>query len=159
DGQRIAFVRYSSAERQILVVPAAGGPEQGLALTGPGPPDSGLSWSPDGEHLAFSDRDLAKGPFGIVLLSVASGERRRLTSPPAESSDTHPRFSPDGRWVAFARSTARVEDLYVVPAGGGVPRRVTFDKREIRGLDWTPQGDALVFSSRRGGSYALWRAA
>ena len=61
----------------------------------------GISWSPDGELLAFSDRASRNELPSIFLLSLDSSEVRRLTSSPSRW-DFDPRFSPDGQTVAFA---------------------------------------------------------
>jgi Tol biopolymer transport system component len=55
-----------------------------------------------------------------------------------------------------------VSDLYVVPLSKdllvtGEPRRITFDNKEIDGLAWTSDGQALVFPSKRGGRLEFWR--
>jgi Tol biopolymer transport system component len=160
DGTQIAFARFTGPQRDIFVVPAEGGEEQKLATASMGPPDPGspLSWSPDGKLLAFTDRNSAEEPHGIFLFDLATSEKRRLTLPlDKKAYDAHPHFSPDGKSLAFSRSAARLEELWIVPLSGGEARQLTFDRREIRGLDWTPDGTELVFSSRRGGQYTLWR--
>jgi Tol biopolymer transport system component len=159
DGKEVAFARYSGKDRILLAVPAEGGPERELLRTELGSPDSGLGWSPDSRFLAFSDRETAKETSGIFLFDLPKRHKLRLTTPPVGSTDTHPRFSPDGLTVAFARHTAGVADLYVVPRQGGEASRLTFDKQAIRGLDWTAAGDGLVFSSKRTGRHTLWRVA
>ena len=54
-----------------------------------------LNWSPDGRWLAVCDReDDSPFPLSVFLLSVDTGERRRLTSP-TEGEDVNPAFSPD----------------------------------------------------------------
>lgn len=83
-----------------------------------------------------------------------------ITAPPREFSDWGPGFSPDGRSLAFLRSSGPglVEDVYVVPATGGEARRLTFDNRRIGGPPaWTPEGRELVFASGRAGLSTLWR--
>ena len=68
------------------------------------------------------------------------------------------RYSPDGKSIAFIRNSKDVEDIYVMPAAGGTPRRVTFDNRFVMGLAWTPDSREIVFSSDRGGANGgLWR--
>jgi len=51
-----------------------------------------------------------------------------------------------------------VSELFIVPANGGEPKRLTFDQRTISGsLAWTPDGKEILFSSTRSGSPSLWR--
>jgi Tol biopolymer transport system component len=50
-----------------------------------------------------------------------------------------------------------VADLFLMPALGGEPKRLTFDNRIILGITWTPVGREIVFSSLIGGFYSLWR--
>jgi TolB protein len=96
----------------------------------------------------------------IALLSVADSTGRSLTLPEGPNVDYGPSFSPDGSTVAFIRGTAAgvAEDLYVVPAAGGSPKRLTFDNTPMGSPpSWTPDSRDLVFSSTRGGSLSLWR--
>ncbi len=75
------------------------------------------------------------------------GEARRLTT--HEGFESAPKFSPDGRQVAFSGNYDGNLDVYVVDVGGGEPRRLTwhpgFDV--VRG--WTPDGARVVFASGR----------
>ena len=108
------------------------------------PPD--FSWSPDGQSLLVSIVPAAsasepEGRPSIALVSLADSSTRLVTSPPPQFSDWSPAFSPDGRLIAFLRSSGpgRVDDLYVVSATGGEPKRLTFDRRNIDGAPaWTP---------------------
>lgn len=121
---------------------------------------TGLDWSPDGRELAFPDCAPGSARQSIYILNPQSGERRKLTSPPDSGrGDNRPRFSPDGRRVAFKREVSPgVEDVYSIPVGGGAALRITSEERTIAGLDWMPDGQSLVVSSlRRGSIYALWR--
>ncbi len=159
DGRRVAFYRYGNG-MAIYVVPALGGSEHRL-YKGPFHPwASGLDWSPDGNVLAFSGAQTDWNGTWISLLSLVDSTTRQLTSPSDQEVDYSPAFSPDGSTVAFVRGilAGAVEDLYVVPAAGGVPRRLTFDKTWIKGSPtWTPDGRDIVFSSARGGLASLWR--
>src|SRR5215469_7458463 len=60
------------------------------------------------------------------LWSVARGGgiATRLTADPGR--DLMPRFSPDGRWIAFTGDYQGNRDVYVIPASGGAARRLTF---------------------------------
>ena len=164
DGSQIAFLRRSKGSVGIFLVPPIGGSERKLAES----PHfgvgfwSGLSWSPDGKFLAVPDRTSPEEPFAIFLVSVESGEKRRLTSPPAQSlADHSPAFSPDGRTLAFVRQSAVViANVYLVQVAGGEPRRLTFKDQQMLGLAWTPDGREIVFSAVPAASSSnnsLWR--
>jgi Tol biopolymer transport system component len=105
DGRHIAFIRSTENEDLVELVPALGGPERILhSVIPPGVrwPGHFLSWSPEGKSLAFSDRVSPLAPSSIYLLSVASLESRRLTSPPAATpGDRSPAISPGGDTLAF----------------------------------------------------------
>ena len=86
------------------------------------------------------------------------GTALRLTADPGQ--DVMPRYSPDGRWIAYTASTQGNEDVYVIPAAGGEARRLTFHSDVVAkaptrwGPDnmvvtWTPDSKNIVFMSRR----------
>ncbi len=88
----------------------------------------------------------------------AGGTAARLTSDPGQ--DWMPRFSPDGKWIAYTASTEGNQDVYVMPATGGMPTRLTFHSDVVPqapdrwGPDnlvvaWTPDSKNIVFLSRR----------
>ncbi len=163
DGHKIAFLRYATrpGESGFYIVSALGGPESKIGDAAPLAHifDRHLDWSPDGLLLAVADKIDPDGPFGIFVISIKTGERRRITAPPSSTiGDTGPAFSPDGRTVAFRRTvTAGVNDIYVVSAAGGEPERLTFDGAFTAGHAWTPDGRELVFSSSLKGMDGLWR--
>jgi len=91
-----------------------------------------------GGTIVFSwDRDLWTVP-------ASGGVATRLTSHPG--GENVPKFSPDGRLVAF---TGQYEgnNLYVMPATGGTPRRITFMGAGLQTVGWTPDGARVVFRS------------
>lgn len=156
DGNQIAFLRNSDdGKHEVFVVPVRGGNERKL-----GEASSGVSWSSDGKSLVISSVATASAPSSVFLLSVETGELRRLTAaatnPP--SDDIRPVFSPDGKYVAFLRQfTDAVLDLYVVPVTGGVPLALTSDKRNISSLTWSADSREIIYSANRGDGRALWR--
>jgi tricorn protease len=84
------------------------------------------------------------------------GLARQLTSDPG--LELFPRYSPDGRWIAFTGQYDGNRDVYVIPAEGGEPKRLTFwtdtgHPSERMGpnnmvIGWTPDGKRVLFRSR-----------
>src|SRR6266849_4689288 len=64
----------------------------------------------------------------------------------------YPRWSPDGRWIAFQRGDSIRFDIFVVPATGGEPRKLTRDNNMMNGFAWLPNSTGIVYSSSRGGT-------
>jgi Tol biopolymer transport system component len=116
-------------------------------------------WSADSQSLAFIDRAPGEDVHSIFLVPAAGGPKRQLTFPAAEKTygDSSPAISPDGRTLAFVRHiTYDVADIFVQSLEGAKARRVTFDKRQIRGVAWMSDRE-LIFSSKRDGRHRLWR--
>jgi len=166
DGQAVAFSRNSEKGLDIYTVSPLGGTPRKLYARPPGElyaysptGDQLLAWSPDGKLLAFSATN-SEGRSAITLLSLADHSTRHLTYPPVEHFDSQPSFSPDGKRMVFVRTSSpgAVDDLFLIHIDGGVPKRLTFDNREIYGPPaWTEGGKDLIFSSARAGLQSLWR--
>ncbi len=90
---------------------------------------------------------------------VAGGSAVQLTTHPGV--ELFARFSPDGEWIAFTGQYDGDEQVYVVPAGGGVPRQLTYYPAlgplpprwgyDNQVYGWTPDGSAVLFRSFRDG--------
>jgi Tol biopolymer transport system component len=159
DGRYIAFLRQSEGSSGLYLIPGLGGPEIKLVEASPNGNCRSLDWHPDGKSLAVTDKGSPQDPFSIFLVSRETGEKRKLTSPPAQTiSDGGLAFSPDGKTLAFTRSVGiRIDDIYLMPVEGGEPQRLTLDNRSLHGPAWTPDSREIVFSSNRGGGFGLWR--
>lgn len=97
--------------------------------------------SPDGQMLAFDwNGDLWTVP-------ITGGTARQLTFHPGK--DRQPKFSPDGKQLAFVSEREGSPQVYVMPAMGGAPRQVTFHTAGYTLEDWFPDGQALLVSSQR----------
>lgn len=61
----------------------------------------------------------------------------------------HPVFSPDGAWIAYTARTDGNDDVYIVPAAGGEPRRLTWHPGTDEAVGWAPDGKRVLISSTR----------
>jgi tricorn protease len=73
---------------------------------------------------------------------------RRITDNSAR--DIYPRFSPDGRWIAFSSNRYGNYDVFVVPAAGGAPKRLTYHTGTDDVVGWTRDSQQVIFRSARG---------
>jgi len=160
DSQSIAFTRESETESGIFLVSSKGGPERKLlSLDWPSLPGSlAVTWTPDGEHLAFVETNSPLGTNRIALLSLDTLEHHALTHPPSGALDTGPEVSPDGRTLAFLRGDSTgFGSVYVAPTSGGEPTVLATIDENVRGLAWFPDGRALLMAGRIRGAEGLWR--
>src|SRR6266404_1230304 len=81
----------------------------------------------------------------IWVAPKSGGAALRLSSPKGEES--FPRFSPDGSQIAFSGNYDGNLDVYVISAGGGLPRRVTHHGASDRILGWYPDGTNLLYAT------------
>lgn len=104
-------------------------------------PHAGMMRYPDvsAESIVFSYAD------DLWLVAREGGIAVPLASPPGNES--FPRFSPDGRTVAFIGNYDGGRDIYTVPVGGGVPVRVTHHPAGEILCNWTPDGNLLFAAS------------
>ena len=81
----------------------------------------------------------------VWVAPKGGGVAVRLSTPKGEES--FPRFSPDGSLIAFTGNYDGNEDIYVMPADGGMPRRLTHHPMPDRMLNWYPDGKAILYAS------------
>jgi len=105
--------------------------------------------APDGKTVAFvvtvMDLEANKGDSDIWLVPSRGGETRRLTANPA--ADFSPRWSPDGKRIAFISTRSGSPQIWMIDPGGGEPWRLTDMPAGVSGLIWSPAGTHIAFSS------------
>ena len=116
----------------------------------------------EGRLMLFPDvyKDKVAFVYGgdLWLASTSGGVARRITENPGR--ELFPKFSPDGKWIAFTGQYDGNFNVYVIPSDGGQPRQLTFyqgsaaplsDRMGIHNevINWTPDGKRVVFLSRR----------
>ncbi|MCX6640619.1 MAG: PDZ domain-containing protein [bacterium] len=77
----------------------------------------------------------------LWIVSLDGGIARRLTT--HDGDETYPKFSPDGKWIAFSGQYEGNQDVYVIPVEGGEPRRLTFHSGGEGVVGWTNDGKIM----------------
>lgn len=93
----------------------------------------------------------------IYIVNAAGGVAQRLTSHPGQ--ELYPKFSPDGRHIAFSGEYNGTRQVFVIPSTGGEPRQLTWYNdvgpmpprggTDNRVLDWTPDGQHILVRMNR----------
>jgi Tol biopolymer transport system component len=108
--------------------------------------------------------DVSRTDGRLALFRLAKEGLQLVTAPPDGSRFDvvadfvpatyylFPRWSPDGRWIAFQRGDSIRFDIFVAPATGGGPRQLTHDNDMINGFAWLPDSTGILYSSSRGGT-------
>jgi len=103
-------------------------------------------------HPSYHNGRVAFSYQGDIWVANEDGSTvQRLTVNPAH--DVYPRFSPDGKWIAFSSNRHGNYDAYVIPVTGGAPRQLTFHSANDTVVGWTPDSKYVIFNSSRGLMY------
>src|SRR3954470_8033531 len=104
--------------------------------------------SPDGAWVAYTvataDSAKDKNDTDVWMTSWDGSQSIRLTSTP--ESESSPRWSPDGRWLAFVsgRQEGKGGQIWLLDRRGGEAQRVTQIKGGVSGVAWSPDGKRLA---------------
>ncbi|MBI4466717.1 MAG: PD40 domain-containing protein [Acidobacteria bacterium] len=110
-----------------------------------------LDVAPDGKTLVFELLG------DLYTLPIEGGQATRISSGPA--FDSQPRYSPDGKWIAFLSDRDGAENLWIAKADGSEPKQLSKDKQaEFASPAWTPDGTYVVVSRSTWGlrTFELW---
>ncbi len=154
DGRTIAYSsdRMGDGGKEIWLR-RIGQPVDDVRLTNHPADDYDPDLSPDGKWVVF--RSMRDGG-GVYLVSASGGEARRL------NSGFNPRFSPDGRRIAYSQiEHSGNAGVYVAPFEGGEPAKVSGPLLDASGPVWSPDGRRLLvrgLANSNGGrpAYDVW---
>ena len=98
---------------------------------------------------SYNNGRIAFTYLGDIWTADENGQNvQRLTVNKAR--DAYPKFSPDGKWIAFSSDRNGNLDVFIMPSTGGTARQLTFHSADDVVLGWTPDGQGILFSSQRG---------
>lgn len=140
DGKLLAYASDRAGGIMNIWVQQLAGGEPVRVTDGPAD-DTEPSFSPDGTAIAFrSERDEG----GVYIVPALGGEPRRIAD-----QGRRPRFSPDGRWIAYWVGDQRQQfprnQTYIVPSSGGEPRRMASTFFSADDPLWSPDGQHILF--------------
>ncbi len=142
-------------------------PGSGFELPRINPGDDHFDVSPDGKEIAFvanTSGSLTEINNDVLVISAAGGEPRNLTTD-NEGADYRPRYSPDGRWITFARQTIRgfygdTRRLMLHDRRAGSNRQLAADwDRSADGMVWAPDSKHLYGAIDDAGVRRVYRFA
>ncbi len=106
--------------------------------------------SPDGSRVVFvatrTDTEQDRTISNLWLVETAGGNPQQLTT--AYANDTAPRWSPDGRTVAFVSDREERKELWLIPADFGEAHRLTRGSSDASQPAWSPDGQHLVYVTK-----------
>ena len=152
DGRRLAFDFFDAdGNEQIATITPDGGDLREIT-SGPGIHEV-PSWSPDGHRIVFdyspiADPDTPGFETHLWTMRADGSQARPLPMRPA-GFDGEPRYSPDGRWIAFGRLIVSTDGdyqqaVFIVDADGGRVRQLTPWEANAEHPTWSPDGRWLA---------------
>jgi Tol biopolymer transport system component len=149
DGERVAFVRAEPGRNQIwnvwIAEPGSGALHRVTSHSSGQP--WGASWFPDGQRLAYSLEDR------LMVADLSTGLGRGYRSPRDGRVVRTPAVSPDGRRIVFQ---VRHDGVWLLDLEHARMRRILADETAEEFV-WAPDGNAIAYHARKGGSYGLWK--
>jgi Tol biopolymer transport system component/tRNA A-37 threonylcarbamoyl transferase component Bud32 len=155
DGRQLLFISNRDGPRGLYAIrlDGAGRPRGRPLRVEAGLDAHSLSLSADGRTLAYSRLTFRRNIVRIAVprtgsVSIREAEPVTVGNQIVENHDV----SEDGRWLAYDSDLEGNQDIYLMPLGGGEPRRLTTSPADDYAPDFSPDGREIAFYSNRYGS-------
>ena len=147
NASQFAYTTYINDRMAVVVRDSRSGAPRTLSSTSG--VNTSATFSPDGSRVALARSSASGMDTDIVVLDAGTGRVvTNLTS--GGGIDVNPDYSPDGRQIAYSSERSGGSQIFVIPAGGGEPRRVTFEGNLNFEPRFSPDGSKIAFVNQSG---------
>jgi len=145
--QKIVYMSYAKASPKVRTLDIETGKETVVGdLAGM---TFAPNYNPKGRDLLISSAHNGN----TEIYSIGKGGAKRLTNNPA--IDTSASYSSDGSQIVFSSDRGGAQNLYIMSANGGEPKRITFGSGNYSAPVWSPRGDFIAFTKQSGGTFHI----
>ncbi len=156
DGKRFLLTRIHKGKMGLWTMSADGTDLKPFLVPDPNAPHFDGHWSADGKRVAFV-LDVLRGTDGNLQINVAGADGRdSKVVVPKVGFEESPRWSPDGKHVAWVSTRHGNQEIYTITAEGKDVRRLTNDVAADNNPSWAPDGKKLAFASARAGNFEIY---
>jgi TolB protein len=155
DGQRLLMTRIHAGKMGLWTVSADGSEMKPFLTPMPATPHFDGHWSADGKQVVFV-LDILHGTDGKLQINTAraDGTDSKVLVPNGGFEES-PRWSPDGKRVAWVSTRHTNQEIYTVGADGKDIRRLTSEVAADNNPSWSPDGKRIAFASGRTGNFEI----
>ncbi len=103
--------------------------------------------SPDGNHVVFESRsiDWKENRYDTELWISKNGATPFQLTNNIKDNSSNPKWSPDGRWIAFLSKRGEKTQIHIIRSAGGESIQVTHTENDISDFEWSPDGKKITF--------------
>jgi TolB protein len=156
DGKKFLLTRIHAGKMGLWLMNADGSDFKPLLTPAPNTPHFDGHWSPDSKKIVYV-HDILQGTDGKLQINTVNadgGDSKVLI--PHKAFEESPRWSPDGKRLAWVSTRDGNQDIYTADAAGADIKRLTNDTALDNNPSWSPDGKRLAFASARGGNFDIF---
>jgi TolB protein len=155
DSKRLLMTRIHRGKMGLWVVNADGSGLRPFLSPVPDTPHFDGHWSADGKRVVFVF-DVLQGTDGKLQINTADADgTASKVLIPHKAFEESPRWSPDGRRIAWVSTRDGNQDIYTAAADGTGVHRLTNDVALDNNPSWSPDGKRIAFASARSGNFEI----